>query len=308
MIRWLEELIAAIQTGSGGVNVRKKTQVYLLLHLTLCLSDPPRVVRGHRVVHSGHFWVSSQKATCSESHQPKGPLYPNKKRQPLLCNTLMLLLLSLTVIAQEKTRGGGGAMPGENDLDRGLKGRVKKKGKRWCWMIRCCPRAAPSRFLYFVYFHLALHSLLHRGHTAYSSMTSLTTPTISLNHIDGSDAPASQTLTHMHAAALLPLFGLVSCAWCVDVISKALPVSQTWPIAGITQCAQLSSGQDHLSRPATLTLLFDPWVSSPHRIIRDVRAHAAMKIDRKQWKTRLCLDMGFPIFISSVWTLADVIY
>lgn len=108
MIRWLEELIAAIQTGSGGVNVRKKTQVYLLLHLTLCLSDPPRVVRGHRVVHSGHFWVSSQKATCSESHQPKGPLYPNKKRQPLLCNTLMLLLLSLTVIAQEKTRGGGG--------------------------------------------------------------------------------------------------------------------------------------------------------------------------------------------------------
>lgn len=79
MIRWLEELIAAIQTGSGGVNVRKKTQVYLLLHLTLCLSDPPRVVRGHRVVHSGHFWVSSQKATCSESHQPKGPLYPNKK-------------------------------------------------------------------------------------------------------------------------------------------------------------------------------------------------------------------------------------
>lgn len=238
----------------------------------------------------------------------KRALVSKQKKQPLLCNTLMLLLLSLTVIAQEKTREGGEAMPGENDLDRGLKGRVKKKGKRWCWMIRCCPRAAPSRFLYFVYFHLALHSLLHRGHTAYSSMTSLTTPTISLNHIDGSDAPASQTLTHMHAAALLPLFGLVSCAWCVDVISKALPVSQTWPIAGITQCAQLSSGQDHLSRPATLTLLFDPWVSSPHRIIRDVRAHAAMKIDRKQWKTRLCLDMGFPIFISSVWTLADVIY
>lgn len=42
MITWLEELIAAIQTGSGGVDVRKKTQVYLLLHLTLCLSDPPR--------------------------------------------------------------------------------------------------------------------------------------------------------------------------------------------------------------------------------------------------------------------------
>lgn len=308
MIRWLEELIAAIQTGSGGVNVRKKTQVYLLLHLTLCLSDPPRVVRGHRVVHSGHFWVSSQKATCSESHQPKGPLYPNKKNNLCYVTHWCCCCCLWQWSRRRKPEGGGEAMPGENDLDRGLKGRVKKKGKRWCWMIRCCPRAAPSRFLYFVYFHLALHSLLHRGHTAYSSMTSLTTPTISLNHIDGSDAPASQTLTHMHAAALLPLFGLVSCAWCVDVISKALPVSQTWPIAGITQCAQLSSGQDHLSRPATLTLLFDPWVSSPHRIIRDVRAHAAMKIDRKQWKTRLCLDMGFPIFISSVWTLADVIY
>lgn len=145
----------------------------------------------------------------------KRALVSKQKKQPLLCNTLMLLLLlSLTVIAQEKTRGGGG-MPGENDLDRGLKGRVKKKGKRWCWMTCCCPRAAPSRFLYFVYFHLALHSLLHRGHTAYSSMTSLTTPTISLNHIDGSDAPASQTLTHMQCSCSpAPLWLGFMCLMC----------------------------------------------------------------------------------------------
>lgn len=238
----------------------------------------------------------------------KRALVSKQKKQPLLCNTLMLLL-SLTVSAQEKTRGGGKRCQVKMTWTESWREGRRKKGRGGVgWAICCCPRAAPSRFLYFVYFHLALHSLLHRGHTAYSSMTSLTTPTISLNHTDGSDAPASQTLTHMHAAALLPLFGLVSCAWCVDVISKALPVSQTWPIAGITHCAQLSSGQDHLSRPATLTLLFDPWVSSPHIIIRDVRARSAMKIDRKQWKTRLCLDMGFPIFISSVWTLADVIY
>lgn len=109
MIRWLEELIAAIQTGSGGVNVRKKTQVYLLLHLTLCLSDPPRVVRGHRVVHSGHFWVSSQKATCSESHQPKGPLYPNKKNNLCYVTHWCCCCCLWQWSRRRKPEGGGGS-------------------------------------------------------------------------------------------------------------------------------------------------------------------------------------------------------
>lgn len=53
---------------------------FFLLSLHLFTSRVcKRVIWGHRAVHSGHFWVSSQKATCHESHQPKGPLYPNKK-------------------------------------------------------------------------------------------------------------------------------------------------------------------------------------------------------------------------------------
>lgn len=166
MIRWLEELITAIQTGSGGVDVRKKTQVYLLLHLTLCLSDPPR---GRFRSPSCPFWSFLGVITKGyvQRVSPAKRALVSKQKKNNLCYVTHWCCCCCCLwqwSCRRKPEGGEESMPGENDLDRELKGRVKKKGKRWCWMIRCCPRAAPSRFLYFVYFHLALHSLLHRGH------------------------------------------------------------------------------------------------------------------------------------------------
>lgn len=59
----------------------------------------------------------------------KRALVSKKKKQPLLCNTLMLLLLSLTVIAQEKTRGGGERCQVKMTWTEGWREGWRKKGR-----------------------------------------------------------------------------------------------------------------------------------------------------------------------------------
>lgn len=86
-------------------------------------------------------------------------------KQPLLCNALMLLFLTTTE-SRRKTEGKRRHKDGTTTTDREPSG-----PDELC--VLYCLRPAPTRFLYFVYSHAVLHSVLHRGQQ-HSSMTSLT--------------------------------------------------------------------------------------------------------------------------------------
>lgn len=111
----------------------------------------PRVFWGHRAVHSGHFWVSSQKATCHQPQQPKRALVSQHKN---LCYVtalmLPLLILLLTTIESRREtelreeRGGG---EGQTGTRRNTNWEIEREGRsnscplRKGWGV-CAPDAA----------------------------------------------------------------------------------------------------------------------------------------------------------------------
>lgn len=95
----------------------------------------------------------------------KGPCVPTKK--PLLCNALMLPLLMLLLTKIESRRKTEGMRVGQG---RGVE--TSRGGKmEECVLSHQCNTVHELRFLYFMYFHAALHSVINQGQ--YSSMTSL---------------------------------------------------------------------------------------------------------------------------------------
>lgn len=133
--------------------------------------------------------------------------------------------------------------------------------------VQYCPQDAPTRFLYLMYFHLILHSVLHQGqqHTAAwhhwleERKKKLPPPHIK-SHWWG-DAPASQVCVSgycCHTLSVLSSVGLFYILYGKDTLIYTL----------IPQYISLKSAQEHLKK--TLFICSISWVYNsfiPHSYI-----------------------------------------
>lgn len=204
--------------------------VYLFFLLSLCLFISSAA--GRLRSPSRPFWsflgVITKGYVPRVSTAKKGPCIPTKN----LCYVTHWCCRCWCCFWQW-SRGGGKDTRGgrwESDGDReGVKWEERERMREEAVCVPSavdelyCPRAAPTRCLYFVYFHSALRSVLHKGqqhtaawhHSLEEEKASLCPPNHIKSHWWG-DAPASQVCVCLVTVAMFhPYSHLIFCLYFV---------------------------------------------------------------------------------------------